>query len=176
MSIASSALSLRRRLLSLTDKLSGLAPLLIRITVGIVFVRTGWGKLSDLPKITEYFDSLGIPMPGLNAAVAASVEFFGGILILAGLGARLVALPMAFTMVVAIITAKRDEIEGVLSILGFDEWAYLVMFIVIVLIGAGPLSLDALIARRLRNSDGDGKAAALPRPLLRPETSSAPQG
>ena len=172
MSITSSVLTLRRRLLKLTETLSGLAPLLIRITVGVVFLRTGWGKLSDLPQVTEYFASLGIPMPGINAAVAASVEFFGGILILVGLGARLVALPMAFTMVVAIITAKREEIQGVLSILGFDECAYLVMFVTIVLIGAGPFSLDALIARRLR---AGGESAAPPRPVLHPETSTAPQ-
>jgi putative oxidoreductase len=169
MSITSSVLTLRRRLLALTDRLSGLAPLLIRITVGVVFLRTGWGKLSDLPRVTEYFASLGIPMPALNAAVAASVEFFGGILILVGLGARLVALPMAFTMVVAIITAKREEIDGVLSILGFEEWSYMMMFVTIVLIGAGPLSLDALIARRLRAA---GESAASPRPVL---ASTAPQ-
>jgi putative oxidoreductase len=169
MSITSSVLTLRRRLLALTDRLSGLAPLLIRITVGVVFIRSGWGKLSDLSPVTEYFASLGIPMPGLNAAVASSVEFFGGILILVGLGARLVALPMAFTMVVAIITAKREEIQGALSILGFDEWSYIVMFLTIVLIGAGPVSLDALIARRLRAA---GESAAPPRPVL---ASTAPQ-
>jgi putative oxidoreductase len=171
MSITSTVLTLRRRLLKLTETLSGLAPLLIRITVAVVFVRTGWAKLSDLPRFTEYFASLGIPMPGINAAVAASVEFFGGILILVGLGARLVALPMAFTMVVAIITAKREEIQGVLSIIGFEEFSYLVMFVTIVLIGAGPFSLDALIARRLRAR----AESAPPRPVLHPETSTAPQ-
>jgi putative oxidoreductase len=172
MSITSTVLTLRRRLLKLTETLSGLAPLLIRITVGVVFLRSGWGKLSDLPQVTEYFASLGIPMPGINAAVAASVEFFGGILMLVGLGARLVALPMAFTMVVAIITAKREEIQGALSILGLDEFAYLVMFVTIVLIGAGPFSLDALIARRLQRA---GAESAPPRPVLPTETSTAPQ-
>jgi putative oxidoreductase len=172
MSITSSLLTLRRRLLKLTDKLSGAAPLLIRITLGLVFLRTGWGKLSDLGQVTQYFTELGIPMPHLNAAVAASVEFFGGILFLVGLGTRLVALPMAFTMVVAIATARKDEIDGLMAILRFDEFAYLVMFVVVALIGAAPITLDALIARRLR---GGQEAAPLPRPLLRPETSTAPQ-
>jgi putative oxidoreductase len=171
MSITNTILTLRRRLLKLVEAGSGLAPLLIRVTLGLVFIRTGWGKLHTLPDVTEYFAGLGIPMPGLNAAVAACTEFFGGILFLVGLGTRLVSLPLAFTMVVAIATARRDEIDGVLSILRFDEFGYLIMFLVVGLIGAGPLSLDALIARRL----GDGNDAPLPRPLLHPESSAAPQ-
>ena len=171
MSITSTALHLRRRLLKLTDKLSGAAPLLIRFTLGLVFLRTGWGKLSDLGQVTQYFTELGIPMPHLNAVVSASVEFFGGILFLVGLGTRLVALPLSFTMVVAILTARRDDIDGLMSVLRFDEFAYLIMFLVVALIGPGPLSLDALIARRL----GDGEEKPLPRPLLRPEGVAAPQ-
>jgi putative oxidoreductase len=139
----------RERLLALTSKISFLAPALIRLTVGLVFIQTGWAKLHTLDKTTEYFASLHIPMAALNARVAASTEFFGGILILIGLGARLVSLPMAFTMVVAILTARRDELDGLLSLVGFDEWSYLVMFLVIAILGPGALSLDALIARRL---------------------------
>jgi putative oxidoreductase len=139
----------RARLLAMADRLSYLAPALIRLTLGVVFIQTGWGKLHTLDQITEYFTSLHIPMPGLNARVAASTEFFGGILLLVGLGARLVSLPMAFTMVVALLTAKREEIGDLASLLGVGvEWDDLVMFLVIVLIGPGALSLDALIARR----------------------------
>jgi putative oxidoreductase len=138
----------RERLLVLIGKLSFLAPALIRLTLGVVFLQSGWGKLQTLDKVTEYFTSLGIPMPGFNARLASSTEFFGGILLLVGLGTRLAALPMGFTMVIAMITAKREEYDGPLSVLGFSEWAYLVMFLVLALIGPGALSLDALIARR----------------------------
>jgi putative oxidoreductase len=167
MSVTSTVLNVRRRLLKIVDKLAGLAPLLIRITLGCVFIRTGWGKLQDLNQVTQYFTELHIPMPHLNAVVAASTEFFGGILFLVGLGTRLVALPLSFTMVIAILTARRDEIEGVLSILRFDEFAYLIMFLVVALIGAGPISIDALIARAL----GGHKDAPMARPVLHPGTS-----
>src|SRR5689334_15707597 len=113
---------LRRRLLTIAAKLSFLAPALIRLAVGVTFIGTGWGKLSDLSKVTAFFTELHIPFPALNAAVASSTEFFGGILILVGLGARLVALPLAFTMVVAIGTAKLEEVHGIADLLALEEF------------------------------------------------------
>ncbi len=163
----------RNRLLSLAHRLAFLAPALIRVTVGVVFIQTGWGKLHDLSKVTAFFGELGIPAPGFNAALAAGTEFFGGLLILAGLGARLVALPMAFTMVIAILTAKRSSIDGFASLLGFEEWSYLVMFLVIAIAGPGALSLDALIARLMNRASS---AATLPKPLARPRSANALNG
>jgi len=88
------------------DKLVFLGPTLARLTIGLVFIGTGWGKLHSLDDVTQFFASLHIPAPGFNARLAASTEFFGGILILIGLGTRLAALPVAFTMVIAILTAS----------------------------------------------------------------------
>ncbi len=147
--------TLRARAVAVTDKLAFLAPALIRVTVGLVFIRTGWGKLNTLPDVTEFFASLHIPLPALNARIASGTEFFGGILILVGLGSRLVALPMAFVMVIAILTAQREKIDDVITLVGFEEWSYLIMFLVIALQGPGVLSLDALLARKL-----GGKKAA----------------
>ena len=139
----------RNRLLALTQRASFLAPLLIRVTVGVVFIGTGWGKLHNMEQTIEAFRGWGVPLPEINARVASCTELFGGILILVGLGARLVSLPLAFTMVVAILTAKRGDIDGVTTLLGFEEWSYLVMFLTIAIIGPGAVSLDALVARRL---------------------------
>ena len=141
---------IRQRLLELTHRLEFLGPALARLTVGLVFIGTGWGKLHTLPDVTEFFASLHIPAPGLNARVAASTEFFGGILMLLGLATRIAALPMAFTMVIAILTAKLGDVHGLTDLVGFEEWSYLVFFIWLALAGAGPLSLDRLIAPRLQ--------------------------
>ena len=155
------------RVRTTADKISFIGPALARLTVGLVFIGTGWGKLHSLPDVTAFFASLHIPAPGFNATLAASTEFFGGILILLGLGTRLVSLPLAFTMVVAILTAKRDDLTGLTALVGFEEWSYLVLFLWLALAGAGPLSLDRLMSR-LR--DRRTAASALPRPLLRPQT------
>jgi putative oxidoreductase len=149
MSIPTVMLSLRDRALRATDRLSALAPLLIRLTLGPVFISTGWGKLHGLADVTSFFQTLGIPLPELNAAVVASTEFFGGLLILVGLGTRLVALPMAFTMVIALLTAKWSEVDGVATLAGFVETSYLVMFLVLAIGGPGAISLDGVLGRWL---------------------------
>jgi putative oxidoreductase len=139
-----------RRLRAAADKLAFVGPTLARLTVGLVFIGTGWGKLHSLGDVTDFFASLHIPAPGFNARLAASTEFFGGILVLIGLGTRLVSLPLAFTMVVAILTAKRADITGLTALVGFEEWSYLVFFLWLAVAGAGPLSLDGLVARPRR--------------------------
>lgn len=140
---------LRRRALDLVKKIEWLGPLLVRITVGVVFIGTGWGKLHSLDKITDFFGSLHIPFPHFNAILASCTEFFGGILVLVGALTRLAALPLAFTMVVAIITAKRDDIDGLSTLLGFEEFSYLVMFLWLALAGPGKASIDWLLGRKL---------------------------
>jgi putative oxidoreductase len=141
---------IRERLLGVAQRLSFLGPTLARLTVGLVFIGTGWGKLHTLPDVTEFFASLHIPAPGLNARIAASTEFFGGILVLVGLGTRLASLPLMFTMVVAILTAKRAEIDGLTALVGFEEWSYFVFFVWLAVAGAGPVSLDRFVAPRLQ--------------------------
>lgn len=154
------------RLRGLADRASFVGPALVRLTLGVVFIGTGWGKLHTLPQVTEFFASLNIPAPAFQARLAASTEFFGGILVLVGLATRLASLPLAFTMLVAIVTAKRADIDGFGALLGLEEWSYLVMFLWLAFAGAGALSLDALWARLRARQPA---AEALPKPLLRPQ-------
>jgi len=156
------------RVATIRDKVGFLGPTLARLTLASVFIGTGWGKLNNLGSTVEYFTSLHIPAPGFNARLAAGTEFVGGVLLLLGLFTRVAALPMAFTMVIAILTAKRDELEGVRALLGFEEWTYIVLFVWLALAGPGPLSLDALWAR-LRDRHRS-PAPSLPKPALRPQT------
>ncbi len=133
---------------SAADRLAWLGPLLVRISLASVFVVTGWGKLHDLGKVTGYFTELGLPMPGLTAIVVATTEFVGGSLVLVGLLTRLAALPLAFSMLVAILTAKRGDIDGVATLFGFSEFTYLACFVWLVVAGAGAVSLDRLLFSR----------------------------
>ncbi len=143
------------------DRASFLGPTLARITVGLVFIGTGWGKLHSIPEVTSFFTDLHIPAPGFHARLVAGTEFLGGLLVLLGLGTRLASLPLAFTMVIAILTAKRPNIDGLTTLVGFEEWSYLVMFLWIALAGPGPLSLDALICRLRRRGGTSGLGEAV---------------
>lgn len=135
-----------------SKKLDWLGPLLARIAVGVVFAKTGWGKLHGLDDVTQFFTELGLPAPHFQAILVGTTEFVGGLLVLFGLGTRFASLPLACTMVVAILTAKRADIDSVSTLLGFDELLYLVLFLWLALQGAGKASLDYLIGRKLRST------------------------
>jgi putative oxidoreductase len=152
MSVPAQIEKFRKRLLNLLAQLSFLAPLLLRITVGVTFAHTGWQHLKHLDETIKNFVEWGVPMPEINARVASATELFGGIAVLIGLGTRLVCIPLTFTMLVAIVTAKRDEIEGFTDFVSLNEWAYAVIFIALVILGPGRVSLDAAIARRLERA------------------------
>jgi putative oxidoreductase len=158
--------ALRTRALAALDRFSWVGPLAVRLSLGAVFLGTGWGKLHNLEQVTSFFTELGIPFPAAQAAMVSGIELVGGTLILLGLFTRLAALPLMGTMVVAILTAKRPEIEGIRSLLAFEEFTYLAGFLWLFVAGAGKASLDALLF---------GRKVSLPRPLLRPGPVAAEQ-
>lgn len=125
-----------------------MGPLLARLTVGYVFMLTGWGKLQHLDRVTAYFTSLGIPAPEVLTPFVAGLECFGGALLMLGLLTRLSTGGLAITMIVAVITAKADAIDSLHSLLGLEETLYLVIFTGLAIAGAGRVSLDALIERK----------------------------
>jgi len=142
----SSLIRLRDSLLALCARLAFLPPLLARLVIGLVFVHSGWGKLHHLDKVTQFFASLGIPHPELQAPFVASVELGCGALVLLGLATRLAAFPLIGTMVVALATALAAKIDGLQSLLGLAEFLYLVLLVQLIVGGAGALSLDRLVA------------------------------
>ena len=125
-----------------------LAPLLARMTVGWVFLWSGWGKLNDLPTVIENFVGWGIPFPHILAPFVSIVEFLGGLLLLLGLFTRLAAVPLIIVMIVAILTAKRAEIDSLETLLGFDEVAYMALFLWLAVAGPGPMSIDNVLRRQ----------------------------
>ena len=127
--------------------LSWAAPLAVRITVGVVFMGTGWTKLNNLPAITKNFTAMGIPAPEILTPFVSGVEFVGGLLLLLGLLTRFAAVPLMVVMVVAIIAAKRADIDSLETLLGFEEVSYFVMFAWLAIAGPGPVSLDHFILK-----------------------------
>lgn len=128
--------------------LTWLAPLAARIVVGWVFLWSGWGKLMNLPQVTENFIGWGIPFPQWLTPLVSGIEFFGGIFLLIGLLTRISAAALGVTMIVAIKSAKWGGVDSLETLLGFEEVSYLVLFLWLAIAGAGPLSLDRLLQRR----------------------------
>ncbi len=135
-----------------------LGPLVARIVVGYVFMLSGWGKLQNLPLVTNNFVDWGIPLPGVLAPFVSGLEFVGGLLLLFGLLTRFAAGGLAVVMIVAVKSALWDQIDSLETLLGFDETAYFAIFTWLAIAGPGAFSLDALL-QRLTASRSDSAAA-----------------
>jgi putative oxidoreductase len=130
--------------------LTWLAPLFARITVGWVFLWSGWGKLHNLPQLTENFVGWNIPIPHFFAPLTSGIEFFGGLFLLLGLLTRISAGALGVTMIVAIVSAKWADVDSLETLLGFDEFEYLALFLWLAIAGPGVISLDHLLKRMTR--------------------------
>jgi putative oxidoreductase len=122
-----------------------LAPLVARLTVGYVFLLSGWGKLNNLPKVIESFVGWGIPDADLLAPFVSAIEFGGGILLLLGLCTRIAAAPLAIVMIVAIRSALWEQVDSLGSLLGLEEFSYLVIFLWLAISGPGAISVDRVL-------------------------------
>jgi putative oxidoreductase len=135
------------RSLSRLRTLGWIGPLIVRLTLGLVFLTTGWGKLHNLDNVTQFFDSLHIPAPHANAVFVSSVELVGGLLLLLGLGTRVAAMLLVGVMTVAIWTAKLPVLHSAVDLVNTIELAYLTAFVWLLFAGAGKASADHLLSR-----------------------------
>ncbi len=127
--------------------LNWLAPLFARITVGYVFLLSGWGKLHNLPQVTENFIGWGVPHPRVLTPFVSGVEFLGGLFLLLGLLTRVSAGALGIVMIVAIRAAKWADVDSLETLLGFDEFEYLALFLWLAIAGPGVVSVDAWLQR-----------------------------
>jgi putative oxidoreductase len=120
-------------------------PLVMRIVVGYVFMKTGWAKLNNLPQMIQNFTDWGIPFPHILTPFASAVECFGGLFLILGLFTRIPAGMLVVVMIVAIKVAKWDDADSLETFLGFEEVTYLAAFLWLAIVGPGAVSLDRLL-------------------------------
>lgn len=128
----------------INSKHSDLALLLLRVGVGIIFIISGWGKLTGIEGVQGFFGNIGIPLPGIMAWIVAIVEFFGGIMVLLGAYAKIPYLLLAIIMLVAIFTVKLDQGFGASRL----ELMLLLASLALYLTGSGQYSVDHKLANR----------------------------
>src|SRR6266853_5369492 len=76
---------------------------------------TGKGKLANIGKVSEFFASLGIPLPTLNAYFIGSLECFGSLLLIIGLASRPLAFLIVISMSVAYLAADFEAVSNIFS-------------------------------------------------------------
>ena len=133
----------------------GLDTLPVRLGVGLIFTAHGAQKLFGwfggygLEATASWMESIGLAPGTLMAAAAGGTEFFGGLLLIAGLLVRPAAFVLAITMLVAIITVHLQN--GLfMSNNGYEfSLALLVISVGLAVRGAGSLSADNLLQNKL---------------------------
>jgi putative oxidoreductase len=112
---------------------------------------TGKGKLSNIGKVIDFFTSLGIPAPALNAYFVSSLECFGGLLLIIGLASRPIAFMVLISMRVAYLTADLEAVQSIFSdydkFVKADPFPFLLTALIILAFGPGLISIDAILKR-----------------------------
>ncbi len=133
------------------------SPLLlaVRLYWGFQFMQDGWGKLTHLGRVTDFFTSLHLPAPGATAFLVASVELCGGILFFCGIASRLVSLVLFVNMTMAYLSVPDDRVNffHILSnpsdFYGATPYTYWFAALLILIFGPGWFAVDTFLTRKL---------------------------
>ena len=143
--------NLHDRFFSLVSLLQSPFLLLVRLYWGWQLIESGWGKLHNLEKVTEFFTSLNLPMPAQMAVFISCVEFFGGLFLAIGLFSRMTALVLTINMIMAYVTADREALLSFFSdpdkFSAAAPYVFLVASLIILIFGPGKFCVDYLLRR-----------------------------
>ena len=121
----------------------------VRLALGLVFIGHGGQKMfgwfggGGFSGVVKMMEKLQFSPTVFWAAMAAGGEFFGGVLVLIGLGTRFGALSIAIAMAIAVL--KVHNTAFFLTKNGMEFALTLLLAAIALLIsGGGALSLDAL--------------------------------
>lgn len=131
----------------------------IRIIVGVVFFAHGYAKITDGLGVTAgYFGTdFGLPMPLVSASLATAAETLGGLALILGLGTRWAAIPLAFTMAVAVGVVHLGK--GFFAPDGMEfPLMLMVASIGLALTGSGAFALESRLFRASAPALGAGAA------------------
>ncbi len=141
--------SAQKRLAQALNHLQSPLLFLFRLYWGWQFLETGYGKLTNIGDVTDFFVSLGIPFPTLTVYLVGATELTGGILLILGLASRLAAIPLTITMIVAYLTADLSAVTGLISdpdaFVKATPFPFLVTSLLVLAFGPGFFSLDRLL-------------------------------
>ena len=131
--------------------------LAVRLYWGWQLIESGWGKLHNLPKVTDFFTSLNLPMPAQMAVAISCLEFFGGIFLAIGLLSRLTALVLTINLIMAYITADREALLSFFSdpdkFSAAAPYVFLIASLIILIFGPGKIAVDTPLDRALYRFD-----------------------
>ncbi len=120
--------------------------LFMRLILAYGFLGPAMMKINNMSAIIDWFSSMGIPFPEVNAYLAASSEIIGVFLLLFGFGVRLISIPLIIDMLVAIFTVHISHgFEAGNN--GFEiPLYYMIMLFTLFVYGSGKFSISWLVS------------------------------
>jgi len=119
--------------------------LVLRVAFGGLMLVHGLQKAAAFGELKDKFpDPLGMGSQ-LSLISAIGSEVGCSLLLILGLGTRLAAIPLAFTMIVALFLVHAADPWNVKELAA----AYLCVYVSLILTGAGRFSLDQLFVKRI---------------------------
>ena len=128
--------------------------LAIRLYWGWQFMQDGWGKLTHLEKVTDFFTSLNLPAPHMTALTIALVELCGGFLFTFGIASRLTSLVLFVNMTMAYLSVPDDRtnffhiLSNPSDFYGATPYTYWFAALLILVLGPGLFAVDTLVIRK----------------------------
>ncbi len=150
------------------------APLPLRLIIGYGFMQHGFSKLAAGPNhFAGILNSIGVPAADVMARLTIGVEIFGGLAVLLGAFVTIAAAPMAAVVLVAAATVHLRYGFSSIKLLaatasgaqfgppGYElDLLYVAALVVLVMLGAGPLSIDSFLRKRYVSAPSVACAAA----------------
>ena len=129
------------------DNQINIALLFLRIFVGVFMLTHGTGKLITLLEggPVSFADPIGIG-PAASLGLATLAEFLCSLLLIFGAATRFAIIPLITTMLVAGFIVHADDPFAVKE----KAFLFLVVFITLAIAGAGKISVDNLIYKKIK--------------------------
>lgn len=90
--------------------MAGVAPLVLRVATGLIFLMHGWQKLwMGIAGVSGFLGSLGFPAPEVMAVLLIAAELGGGILLILGVLTHWVSKILAFVALIAFLTVHVSQ-------------------------------------------------------------------
>ncbi|WP_137933729.1 DoxX family protein [Mesorhizobium comanense] len=122
---------------------SALTILLGRILLAVIFLLSGFGKLTAISGTAAYFGGLGLPLPTVTAVVVGLIELLGGLAVLVGFQTRIAAWVLAIFTIATGLVAHTGWADQMQMIQFLKNLAIAGGFILLASSGAGAYSIDA---------------------------------
>jgi len=118
--------------------------LLLRVGTSLMLVSHGWSKVTHFSeRLNSFADPIGLG-PSVSLQLVIFAEFFCAIFLILGFMSRIILIPMIINMAVMTFIVQAGN--------GFDKqelpMIYLLVFIVLLLLGPGKISLDGKILKK----------------------------